>query len=377
MTPKLKVMLLQTRHIESISYLAAEIVKAFPHDTHEVTVVYLESGEPSDADAYAKECFFLGLSKTDYKGLRLKAIQKLGAFLREHHFDVIIANMYKPINLLMHLRHALTASLCIGIIHAFGEFDRLGRRLMMRWMIDQRWQLVAVSEPLRDYLISAGCGLHKKNTLVINNAIDLPAIERQALDHALAREQLGLPAKGLVFGTVGRCVYGKRHLELIKAFELFMGTRQDVFLVIVGDGELHPELMEFVQQHQLQGKVYLTGYVPEALRYLRALDVFVFPSESEGFGMALLEAMALSLPTIVNRVEPLTSIVADAGAVVDTTDIVALAQMMNVHYQLTQTERELKGAANYRRVCEHYNIEAYRQAYRELVQAHFPENKVN
>lgn len=368
MIHKRKLMLLQTRYIESISYLTAEIVKAFPLDQYEITMVYLESGE---SDANLHQCFSLGLTKTDYKGLRLKAIAKLKDFLQDHQYDVIIANMYKPINLLMQLRRLVSASLCIGIIHTFGEFDRLGRRLMMRWMIDSRWKIVGVSQALCDYLIQANCGLNSTNTVAINNAIDIKLVVSDAIDSVRAREILKLPASGMVFGTVGRCVKGKRHLELVKAFHLLMAKRQDVFLIIIGDGELHPELVAYVKTHQLQDCVILAGYIPKALDYLKALDVFVFPSESEGFGIALLEAMSLSLPVIVNNVEPLNTIVSDMDAVVDTHKPDLLMQMLEKYCQYSTAELERKGTANYRRVCEQYAIEDYQRAYHQLVEQHF------
>lgn len=371
MPDKIKIMILQTRHIESISYLTAELVSAFPREKYQVTLVYLESGEPTEIDLLAHRCVFLGLSKTDYKGLRLKAMRKVKPFLQANHFDVIIANMYKPVHLLMQLQSAISASLCIGVIHAFGEFDRWGRRWMMRLMWDNRWRMVAVSAPVRDYLINARCGLNSENTLTINNAVDVQAITEQALDAVSARAVLKLPAEGLVFGTVGRCVEGKRHLQLLQAFRHFATGRANVFLVIIGDGEARAELETYVAEHQLHNKVILAGYIPQALRYLKALDVFVFPSESEGFGIALLEAMALSLPAIVNQVEPLSSIVAECGIEVNSLDIQALAAAMEFYYELPAEQRRERGRLHYQRVRNLYDIAEYRAQYRRLVESQF------
>lgn len=374
---KRKLMLLQTRHIESISYLSAELMQAFPEDRYEVTLVYLESGVPSESDRLAHECIFLNLKKEDYKGLRLRAMGKLKAFFRERQFDVIIANMYKPVNLLMQLRHANKASLCIGIIHTFGEFDRLGRRLMMRWLLEPRWKMVGVSQPVRDYLINANCGLHLANTLAINNAINVAEVTAKALDKAEAREYLKLPAGRRLFGTVGRCVKGKRHLELVKAFHQVAARCEESCLVVIGDGDLHHELVTYVNEHQLQNQVYLIGYLPQAVNYLRALDVFVFPSESEGFSVALLEAMALSLPTIVNQIAALTTVIADPESEVDSADIDALGQILKHFSDMPAEYLEAKGAANFARVHQLYDIGIYRNAYRELVDnfflKHFPE----
>ena len=368
MPDRIKIMILQTRHTESISYLTAELINAFPTERYQVTLVYLEAGNPSATDAQAHECVFLGLDKTDYKGLRLKAMKKVRPFLEANHFDVIIANMYKPVHLLMQLRRSVSARLCIGIIHAFGEFDRPGRRWMMRLLLDERWHMVGVSEPVRQYLISARCGLNEHNTSAINNAVDVKTIAEQALTRDAARTALGLPASGMIFGTVGRCVKGKRHLELLQAFQQMCGTRQDVFLVIIGDGELRPVLEEYISAHKLQNKVFLTGFVPQAMRYLRALDVFVFPSESEGFGIALLEAMALGIPALVNRVEPLTSIVAGCGVTVDTSDLTAFSAALESCLQLPSDVRHAKGAQHYQRVLNNYDIEQFCSAYRALVE---------
>lgn len=368
MPDKIKIMILQNRHTESISYLTAELVNAFPPQHYQVTLVYLEAGEPTATDALAHECLFLGLEKTDYKGLRLKAMKKVRPFLESHHFDVIIANMYKPVHLLMQLRRSVSAKLCIGIIHAFGEFDRPGRRWMMRLLLDQRWHMVGVSEPVRQYLINARCGLKEHNTAAINNAIDVQGTAAQALSAEAARAALQVPEQGILFGTVGRCVKGKRHLEMIKAFHRACGDRQDVFLVIIGDGELRPALDDYIATHNLQDKVFLSGYVPQAMRYLRALDVFVFPSETEGFGIALLEAMALGVPVLVNQVEPLTSIVAGCGVAVDTADESAFGEAMVSYCQMTPEARQAKGQQHYQRVLQEYDIAQFRSAYRALVE---------
>ena len=363
-----KILIVQTRHIESISYLTAELVNAFPANAYQVTLVYLEAGEPSDTDKLAHKCYFLGLNKTDYKGLRLKAIKKLRPFFEQHQYDVVIANMYKPVHLLMQLRRSISAPVCIGIIHAFGEFDRPMRRWGMRWMLDSRWTIVGVSAAVRSYLIKAGCGLHEHNTFAINNALDVKTVAAAAMTQSDARALLSLPAEGLIFGTIGRCVKGKRHLELIQAFELFAKQKENVFLVIIGDGELFPQLKRYVIEHNLADKVRLVGYIDQAARVVRALDVFMFPSESEGFGLALLEAMAASVPAIVHNVEPLRSIVAGCGDAVDCADVDAISNAMNVHYGLKSEAREEKGFAHFQQVIANYDIKQYRDAYRDLVE---------
>lgn len=371
MSAKLKIMILQTRHIESISFLVTELIKAFPRSRYSISLVYLEDGEANESDLLADECIFLGLTRTDYKGLRLRALRKVRPFLKSNHFDVVIANMYKPMHLLMQLRDAVSASLCIGIIHAFGEFDRLGRRFMMWRSLDARWRVVGVSAPVQNYLINARCGLNQYNTLTINNAVDVASLTASALLPSDARVALNVPGVTHVFGTVGRCVRGKRHFELLKAFHPLSLRRNDVHLVIVGDGELLPGLQRYVVEHSLQSRVSLVGNVVNAAHYMRAFDVFVFPSEQEGFGVALIEAMALGLPVIVNDIEPLVSIAGDGGVVVDSACADKLTGAMEHFCTLTATEYAGLAEQSRQRVRDHYDALQYRAHYLDLVERHF------
>lgn len=371
MSKKLKIMILQTRHLESISFLVAELIKAFPRSRYHISLVYLEGGEANDNDHLADECIFLGLTRTDYKGLRWRALRKIRPFLENNHFDVVIANMYKPMHLLMQLRDVVSASLCIGIIHAFGEFDRLGRRFMMWRSLDPRWRVVGVSAPVQDYLISARCGLTHQNTLTINNAVDLATLTAVALSAPEARSALKLPESALVFGTVGRCVKGKRHLELLKAFHTLCSQRDEAHLVIVGGGDFFPVLQSYVFDHSLQAKVTLAGNVENAAHYMRAFDVFVFPSEHEGFGVALIEAMALGLPVIVNDVEPLTTIAQGCGISINSACADELIGAMDYYCSLPANSYSVLAERSRTQVREHYDVLQYRERYLSLVEQHF------
>ncbi len=361
-----RVMILQTRFIDSISGVSAQLLAAFPSAQYRVTLVYLEAGDARPEDAAAERVVFLGLKKGDYKGLRLKALARLRPFLRDNAFDLVIANMYKPVNLLLQLRRHLQARACIGIIHGFGEFDRPLRRWVFRRLLEDRWHLVGVSEPVRQYLIDARCGLHPGNTSTIHNAVDADALALQAMGRNDARRELGLGDSDFVVGTLGRSVQGKGHEDLLEAFALFARQREDARLVIIGDGPLRRALTDRAAALGLQERVRLPGHLPEGFRYLRALDLFVFPSRAEGFGLALLEAMALGLPVLVNRVAPLTTLVDGVGRALDTGDHRALAEALAEFSRLPAAQRQQLGEAHCARAQTDYGVTAFQAAYRNL-----------
>jgi glycosyltransferase involved in cell wall biosynthesis len=79
---------------------------------------------------------------------------------------------------------------------------------------------------------------------------------------------------------------------------------QNVVLIIVGDGPERENLQLQITNYQLQDKVRFLGWVPQSqvLRYFTIADVFLMPSEEEGFPHVLLEAMAMGTPFIASDV---------------------------------------------------------------------------
>lgn len=86
----------------------------------------------------------------------------------------------------------------------------------------------------------------------------------------------------------------------------------------------------------------------ELIKYLRRARVFVFPSLEEGFGLALLEAMACGLPCVVNNIEPLSEIVGNAGLKVNVHDTKTFADTIVALLENPELQRELSLKARLR-----------------------------
>lgn len=103
-----------------------------------------------------------------------------------------------------------------------------------------------------------------------------------------------------VIGTAARMDPMKRIDRLIEAFANL--PKSDEFeLVIIGTGDksYQVSLSDQVKSHNLQNRVHFLGYRSDALNIINSFDFFVLPSNNEPFGLALLEAMALGVPSAV------------------------------------------------------------------------------
>ena len=134
----------------------------------------------------------------------------------------------------------------------------------------------------------------------------------------------------LRIGTVGGLNRCKGHDTLIRAFSTFASQHPHAVLEIVGDGILRTELQSLAEELGIADKVHIRGYQKDIAGFLSQLDMFVFPSVSEGFGIALVEAMLAGVPVICSDADALPEIVTHGktGLIVPKSDPQALAGAM-------------------------------------------------
>lgn len=139
---------------------------------------------------------------------------------------------------------------------------------------------------------------------ILKNAIDVSTYQFQSPKREYVRNTLGIPEGTLVLGHVGRFSHQKNHLFLLDIFSCVHAKNPKTILLLVGDGELRPQLEQKIQDLELKDAVILTGVRSDVPDLLQAMDIFVFPSLYEGLPVTLVEAQASGLPCVISSQIP-------------------------------------------------------------------------
>lgn len=145
----------------------------------------------------------------------------------------------------------------------------------------------------------------KANFTVLNNAIDAVAYRYDPVVGQQVRQELGIDENALVVGHVGNFTPPKNHSFVLEVFAEILKNRPDARLLLVGDGQLRRQIEEQARLSGIEQAVVFAGLRRDVPRVLQAMDVFVFPSLFEGFGIVALEAQAAGLPCLISDKVPL------------------------------------------------------------------------
>jgi glycosyltransferase involved in cell wall biosynthesis len=148
---------------------------------------------------------------------------------------------------------------------------------------------------------------------VIPNGIDTAGFRPRPGARGRAAAGLAVPADGPWIGFVGRLDPQKGLSVLIDALPRVLSDHPSARLLVAGAGPLRPRLERLAEERGVSESTHWLGFRADVPELLSAFDVFTMPSLWEGFGLALVEAMASGTPAVASAVDSLPEI-AGAGS---------------------------------------------------------------
>jgi glycosyltransferase involved in cell wall biosynthesis len=215
---------------------------------------------------------------------------------------------------------------------------------------------------------------------IIPNGLDLSRFRQRADSARTAiREQLSIGAADFLWVAIGRLEASKDYGNLIDAFAEVVSDRENVKLLIAGEGRLRPQLAGRIRERGLCQRVRCLGLRDDVPDLLFAADAVVLSSAWEGSPNAILEAMGAGRPAVATNVGGIAELLTDGvnGFVVEPRDTIALRRGMIRMMRLPPAQRVKMGRAGRERAIERHAlpriIEMWDGLYRELAEVGPPE----
>lgn len=247
----------------------------------------------------------------------LKAVWQVSKYIRQEEVDIVIGHTPKGALIAMlaafvmckkrrvYYRHGLIYTTAHGLKRFILKKEEQFVALLAKKIVNVSPSLsaLAIREHLnsrvKQQIIGAGtCGGIDTQRKFNPEVIDPSLLED-------LKAKFGLRQGEFVIGFCGRLCRDKGIVELVDGFELFMERHPECAckLLLVGPYDERDVLPQNTKkQIENSSRIILTGHIHENIAYYYSMmDVFVFPSYREGFGMSVLEASAMEKPILVSR----------------------------------------------------------------------------
>jgi glycosyltransferase involved in cell wall biosynthesis len=223
--------------------------------------------------------------------------------------------------------------------------------------------VLALTEAVRGEFIRQGGSGQK--TVVVPGPVDVERFAAASGDGV--RENLGLTSRAFIMTAVGHAAPVKGWDVLLHAFAKVAAGKQDLHLLLVGSTSSTDErpFMEYLRSIVMEAgcadRVHFTDHRPDVAEILKATNLFVFPSRSDGQGLALVEAMASGLPCLAAATGGIPDVITDGvnGLLFEREDVADLAEKLSRLLDDNQLRSRLAEAA--REAANRYTMDAYVQ----------------
>lgn len=255
----------------------------------------------------------------------------------------------------------------ITTLHGHGDIAPDERHLRVKLaLVNTLARIVFVSEPLRQSFVETR-GLREDRTMVIPNGID--AAEYVGVDGAAFRRELGIDPGDFVVGSVGNLTPAKSIDVLVQAAAVLKARSPGYRFIVVGDlkGAQGEMLMALRDSLGLREDFHFAGFRSDIPGAMAAFDLYALTSRSEGFSIALVEAMASGLPVVATRCGGPEQIVDNevTGVLIEPGDPSAVASAIE-RLRSSLSERLRLGTAARAAAQRSYSHEAHVAAYERV-----------
>lgn len=240
-----------------------------------------------------------------------------------------------------------------------------------RYLYNRLDYIIAISRVIRKNIIATH-PIAESRVVIVHHGVDLERFDPYSCNRGTIRRQFGFTDRHIVLGMVGRLQASKGYYEFLEMANLIKDRHPECRFLLVGEASRGEEreaeaILKKLKALGLDSVAQWCGFRKDIPQVLAAMDVFVFPSHAEAFGLVLIEAMAMRRPVISSNCDGVLDIVEQgrSGLLVAPRNVRQLVDA--VEKLLTRPEfRQRIAEAGRRRVEKYFNAVTMIQKIREF-----------
>lgn len=288
---------------------------------------------------------------------------KLNKLIRSSRYDLIHSESSKDLWLIVPALKLTACKTPLIMTKHVGSFIKK-KDAFHRWIYKRVNVALAISRVIKSNLLNT-TPLDENRVQLLYDSIDTEKFNPTKIKGKKIRKEFGIRDNEILIGMTGRFSPGKGHEEFLAAAKQLIKKYKDVRFMIVGEssrGEdsYAADIKILSAELGLIERTIFTGFRADIPNVLAAMDIFVFPSHAEAFGMALAEAMSMGKPSVCSDSDGVLEIAVDGVTSYlfknkNSKDLSnKVAMLIN-----SASKRKEFGAAARKRVIDLFNIDKF------------------
>lgn len=256
---------------------------------------------------------------------KISPLFKVAKYIKKNKIDVVHCNSFNAPELLILSKIVNHNCKVVSTIHGMGQFENIGKDkiFLKNWICDK---FIGISNAVVEDIVAAGID-EKKVARVYNG------IETKKYNCAKLKKY---DENAIVIGCVARIMPKLKGQDvLLEAIKIVKKQHTKVIALFAGGVAENQQsdyeyLKKYVRDNSLEENVKFLGSLDNIPEFLNKIDICVVPSRSEGFGLALVEAMAMGVPCVASNIAGPREIIkkTDLGMLFESNNSVDLASKL-------------------------------------------------
>lgn len=286
-------------------------------------------------------------------------ISKLISLIKKNNFDIVHTHASKDLWTIVPALKISNSKTPLVLTKHVGSYI-IKKDFLHKWIYSRVNIALAISEVIRKNLIET-TPLIEDKVVLVHNGIDVNKFDPSKAERDKTRNEFNFADNEIIIGMIGRFSPGKGHGEFLNSAKILNAKNKNLKFLIVGEAsfgedDYEREIRNLGYTLGLKNMTF-TGYRNDIVNVLSAMDIFIFPSHAESFGLALAEAMAMELPSVSSNSDGVLEITIDneTGFLFENKNADDLADKTMKLISFVELRHKLGKAAR-QRIIEKFNI---------------------